>query len=109
MNDQLLLVGEDQLFHSREFFENHSIIHVGSNDQAIALINNNDFSAVVARDGSEILKEVRIQGKHTPFLNITHAESVSDCCGGHLAPEASVSEKWELLGKLMKRNHQTDC
>jgi hypothetical protein len=109
MNEQLLLVGEDQFFHSREIFENHNIIHVGSTSEALSLIDRFDFGAIVARDGSEVLKEVRGQGKHTPFLNITHSEAVSDCCGGHMAPEASDTEKCELLGQLMKRNHQTDC
>ncbi len=109
MNDQLLLVGEDLFFHSRDIFENYSFTHVGSSREALSLIENFDFSAIVARDGSEILKEVRTQGKHTPFLNLTHAEAVSDCCGGHLAPEASQKEKSEALGQLMKRNHQTDC
>jgi hypothetical protein len=109
MNDQLLLVGEDQFFHSREIFENHNIIHVDSTNEALSLIDTFDFSAIVARDGSEILKEVRAQGKHTPFLNITHSEAVSDCCGGHMAPEATIAEKSAVLGQLMKRNHQTDC
>jgi hypothetical protein len=109
MIDQLLLVGEDQFFHSREIFENHNIVHVGTSHEALSLIDNFDFSAIVAREGSEILKEVRVKGKHTPFLNITHAEAVSDCCGGHMAPEATDAEKREMLGQLMKRNHQTDC
>jgi hypothetical protein len=109
MNDQLLLVGEDQFFHSRELHESHNIVHVRSSEEAISLLENFDFHAIIATEGQEILKEVRGQGKHTPFLNISHAEAVSDCCGGHLRPEASDSEKTVALGQLMKRNHQTDC
>ena len=106
MNNKLLFVGEDTFFQSPT---DYSTIQVHSTEEALALVDRFDFEAIIARDGSEILKAVREQGKHTPFLNLTHLEAVSDCCGGHLSPEATLSEKAEMLGSLLERNHQTDC
>ncbi len=107
--NQILAVGEDQLFHTRELNLNNEITHVASMADAVSLLETMDFGAIIARDGADLLSHVRDQGKHTPFLNISHVASAVDCCGGHMAPEASVSEKTEVLGQLMKRNHNTDC
>lgn len=109
MDKQLLLIGEDAFFDSRELSLNHNTLQVTTSAEALSLLERFDFHAIIARDGADILKAVRDQGKHTPFLNLSHAESVSDCCGGHLSPEAPETEKAEVLGKLMIRNHDTDC
>ena len=107
--DQILVVGEDQYFHTRELHLNHEITHVASIADAVSLLETMDFGAIIARDGADLLSHVRVQGKHTPFLNLSHVASAVDCCGGHLSPEASLSEKTEVLGELLKRNHNTDC
>ena len=109
MNTQLLLVGEDKFFQSPELFGSNNVIQVASSDEALALINSFDFQAIIACDGHEILRSLRDQGKHTPFLNISHVPSAVDCCGGHMSPEASSEEKSAVLGQLMSRNHATDC
>jgi hypothetical protein len=51
MKKQLLLEGEDTLFHSREMSESQNITHVNSNREALSLIGGFDFDAIVARDG----------------------------------------------------------
>lgn len=107
--NHILLVGEDQVFHSRELHQNNDITHVSTTHEAISLLETSDFGAIIARDGSEILTHVRGQGKHTPFLNISHNESAVDCCGGHMYPEASVETKLEACEGLFNRNHDTDC
>ncbi len=107
--NQILVVGDDQFFHSRELHLNNDITHASSVNEAVSLLETMDFGAIIARDGADLLSHVRDQGKHTPFLNISHAASAVDCCGGHLAPEATLIEKTEVLGQLIKRNHNTDC
>ncbi len=109
MPNQLLLVGEDQFFSSRELHDNYETVHVRSVDEALNLTGRFDFHGIVASEGSSLLTEIRAQGKHTPFLNLTHAKGMNDCCGGHMIPSASVHEKFSVLKSLLKRNHETDC
>ncbi|MFL5784388.1 MAG: hypothetical protein ACJ76H_07270 [Bacteriovoracaceae bacterium] len=105
---QLLLVGEDQFFHSREL-HGFSVVHVQTDAEALSLSGRFDFDAIVAANGETVLKEVRSNGKHTPFLNISERASAIDCCGGHMTPSASDSEKAGVLAGLMNRNHDSDC
>ncbi len=108
MNTQLLIVGEDAFFGSSEL-TTKNFVHVASQNEALSLIAHVDFQAIIARDGGEILKVLRAQGKHTPFLNISNSPTASDCCGGHMSPGASSEEKAQVLARLMARNHDLDC
>ena len=58
--NHILVVGEDQFFHSRELHLNNDITHASSVNEAVSLLETMDFGAIIAHDGAHGVGAVEI-------------------------------------------------